>query len=82
MCEFETNILLGVASLRGVLLKAMDCGIIVSEFELQSRYYVHFWTNTLGKGVYPLIILAEYQQYCTSRIMALALNILQRLICH
>ena len=24
------------------MVKAMDYGIIVSEFELQSRYYVHF----------------------------------------
>ena len=36
--------------LRGVMVKAMDCGIVVSEFELQSRYYVHFQTNVLGKG--------------------------------
>ena len=26
-----------------------------SEFELQSCYYVHFWTNTLGKGKNLLI---------------------------
>ena len=29
---------------RGVMVKAMDYGIAVSEFELQSRYYVHFRT--------------------------------------
>ena len=29
---------------RGVMVKAMDCGIVVSEFELQSRYCVHFRT--------------------------------------
>ena len=23
------------------------------------RYYIHFWTNTLGKGMYPSIPLAE-----------------------
>ena len=33
----------------GVMVKAMDCGIVVSEFVLQSRYYVHFRVNTLGK---------------------------------
>ncbi len=33
---------------RGVMVKAMDCGIVVSEFELQSRYYVHFRANTHG----------------------------------
>ena len=26
----------------GVMVKAMDCGIVVREFVLQSRYYVHF----------------------------------------
>ena len=39
----------------GVLMvKALDCGIVVSEFELESRYYVYFRTNTLGKGINPL----------------------------
>ena len=36
---------------RGVMFKAIDCGIVVSEFVLQSRYYVHFQANTLGKGM-------------------------------
>ena len=40
---------------RGVMVKVMDCGIVVSEFKLQSRYYVHFQTNTLGKDMNPLI---------------------------
>ena len=26
---------------RGVMAKAVNCGIVVSEFVLQSRYYVH-----------------------------------------
>ena len=43
---------------RGVMVKAMDCGIVVREFELQSRYYVHFRPNILGKGMKPLILLA------------------------
>ena len=41
---------------RGVMVKAMNCGIIVREFVLQSRYYVHFRANTLGKGMNPLIL--------------------------
>ena len=41
---------------RGVMVKAMDCGIVVSEFILRSRYYVHFRTNTFGKGMKPLIL--------------------------
>ena len=28
------------------MVKAMDCGIVVSEFVLQSRYYSHFRANT------------------------------------
>ena len=43
---------------RGVRVKAMDCGIVVSEFVLQSRYYVHIRSNTLGKGMNPLILPA------------------------
>ena len=43
---------------RGVMVKAMDCGIVVREFVLQSRYYVHFRANTFGKGMNPLILLA------------------------
>ena len=39
----------------GVMLKALDYGIVVSEFELQSHCYIHFRTNTLGKGMNPLI---------------------------
>ena len=43
---------------RGVMAKALDCGIVVSEFKLQSRYYIHFWINNLGKGMNPLIVPA------------------------
>ena len=39
------------------MVKALDCGIVVSEFELQSHYYVHFRTNILGKGMNPFILL-------------------------
>ena len=41
---------------RGVMVKAMDCEIVVSEYELQSRYYFHFRTNTFRKGMNPLIL--------------------------
>ena len=30
------------------MAKVLDCGLEVSEYGLQSRYYVQFWTNTLG----------------------------------
>ena len=32
---------------RGVVANVQDYDITVSKFELQSRYYVHFRTNTL-----------------------------------
>ena len=41
---------------RCVFVKALDCGIVVSKFVLQSHYYVHFQTNTLGKDMNPLIV--------------------------
>ena len=34
----------------GVEANVLDCIIIRSEFEFQLCYYVHFWTNTFGKG--------------------------------
>ena len=42
----------------GVMVKAMECRIVVREFVLQSRYYVHFRENILGKGMNPLILPA------------------------
>ena len=33
----------------------LDYDIIVSEFKIQSCYYVPFWNNTLGKGMNSLI---------------------------
>ena len=43
---------------RGVIVKAQYCRIVVSEFELQLHYYIHFRTNALGKGLNPLILPA------------------------
>ena len=40
---------------RGEMVEAIDCEIVVSEFEFQSRHYVHFRENSLGKGMNPLI---------------------------
>ena len=44
--------------LRVEMVKALACGIVVCEFELQSHYYVHFWINIFGKGMNPLIVPA------------------------
>ena len=43
---------------RGVMVKAVDCRIVVCEFVPQSRYYVHFRANTLRKGMNSLILPA------------------------
>ena len=32
---------------RGVVANVLNCDSVVSEFELQSCYYVHFWINNL-----------------------------------
>ena len=53
-----------------VMVKAMDCGIVVREFVLQSCYHVHFRANTLGKGMNPF----SFSLSCSSRRIALALN--------
>ena len=53
----------------GVMVKAMDCGIVVSEFVLQSLNYVHFPVKTFWKGMNPpsygldiaiTVLLGEY----------------------
>ena len=40
------------------MVKALDYEIVVQEFVLQSRYYVHFRANTIGKAMNPLILPA------------------------
>ena len=43
------------SNLYGVVVNVSDNYIKVSEFELQSRYYVHIQTNTLVKGLNLII---------------------------
>ena len=38
------------------MVKKINYELAANEFELQSRYYAHFRTNTLGKGMNPLIL--------------------------
>ena len=40
------------------MVKAIDCGIVVNEFELKLRYYVNFRKNALEKGMNHLILPA------------------------
>ena len=42
--------------LSGVMVKAIDCRIVVSEFVPKSPYYVHFRTSTLGNGMNSFIL--------------------------
>ena len=56
--SFFLSVFLMGGSPHGVMVKAMKCGIVVREFVFQSRYYVHFRSNTLGKGMNPLILPA------------------------
>ena len=37
------------------MVNAFDYGIVVSEFELQSPYYVYFRTNNFGERYKPLL---------------------------
>ena len=37
------------------MFDALNCDIVVSEFKLQSRYYIYFQTNILGKTMKYLI---------------------------
>ena len=43
---------------RSVVANVLDCEIVVSEFKLQSYYYVLFRTNTLGKNMNHISSLA------------------------
>ena len=41
------------------MVKVLNRCLEISEFKLQSRYYIYFWTNTLGKSmnlVIPLVM--------------------------
>ena len=55
--------------LRGVMVKAMDCGIVVNEFVLQSFYYVLFRANTLRKRMNPPLASPSYGLKSTTTIL-------------
>ena len=40
--------------LRGIEVNVLYCDVVESEFELQSLYYLHFWTNILRKEMKSL----------------------------
>ena len=71
----------GISTFLGYL--SVGLGIVVSEFELQLCYYVHFRKNILGKGMALLIFPAMCWMflYCPSRCTDLVLNNPRMLIC-
>ena len=50
-----TYIKRGEGGLRGIVANVMACCIVISRFELQFRYYVHFRSNTLRECINFLI---------------------------
>ena len=40
---------------RGVMVKELDCVIVVRKFEFRACYYAHFQTNIIWKCVTPFI---------------------------
>ena len=52
------DVLADVQNDRSLKMLTTMCDIVVSIFKLQSFYYVLFRSNTLGKGMKPLIITA------------------------
>ena len=49
--EEESRPFRPIWSLRGVMVNVLACNTVVSEFELQLRYYVHYQANTFGSGL-------------------------------
>ena len=55
LLPYQENSVCPEKNLHGIVVNMLDCDIIVSEFKLQSHYYVHFWTKTLEKGMSSFI---------------------------
>ena len=47
----DLGLMLLKGSPHGVVVNVLDCDFVVSEFELQLPYYIHFRTNAFGKGM-------------------------------
>ena len=41
-----------------IVTNVLDCNNVVGKFKPQLLYYIHFQTNSLGKGMNPFIVLA------------------------
>ena len=58
-----------VGSIHGVAANMQDSHIVVSDFELQQPYYIHFRINTHWKDIKPLYPLASYELNSTTTIL-------------
>ena len=67
-------------STRCVVANVLECDIVVSEFKLQSLYYIHFRCYTRRKSLNSLFSSA--MGYIVPILFLLALNNPRRLICH
>ena len=65
-----------VRSLLGKVSNALDCDVVFDAFEIQSRYYIYFQTNTLGKvlNVQSVHLWIRYHHECSSLRIDLTLN--------
>ena len=51
------------------MVNMLDYDIVISEFELHSRYYVQLWTNTLEKGMNLIIPDTSYGLSCLTTVL-------------
>ena len=52
------QITMSVGESNGIMAKELEWGLKVSKFEPQLHYSIHFWINTLRKGMNPFIPLS------------------------
>ena len=64
------------------MVKVLDYYLEVSEYKLQSCYYVHFWTNAHGKGFEHPYFPCSRLNNISAILLPLALIQHHRLICH
>ena len=67
------------------VVNVMDSNNKINEFELQSFYYIHFRTHTLGNVMNNPILIINWlnlYNYCPSKRLSLALNNPRRVICN
>ena len=53
--QFKKNVISIKTSQCEGMTNVLVCDIAVSEFEIQSFHYIHFWTNSLEKVMNSLI---------------------------